>query len=84
MQSPSPAGARAGPTKPHDPTFQEITGLVRPDKVDAWIESVLGIKGGAPVIKGTRITVHVVEARLLNVESLDEIAAENLMCRVKL
>ncbi|KAF0123252.1 hypothetical protein HUN39_16970 [Methylocystis sp. FS] len=34
----------------------EITGLVRPDKVDAWIESVLGIKGGAPVIKGIRIT----------------------------
>ncbi len=57
--------------------------MVRPDKVDARIESVLGIKGGAPVIKGTRITVHVVEARLLNVESLDEIAAENLMCRVK-
>ncbi|MGJ0427321.1 DUF433 domain-containing protein [Methylocystis sp.] len=58
--------------------------MVRPDKVDAWIESVPGIKSGAPLIKGTRITVHVVEARLLNVESLDEIAAENLMCRVKL
>ena len=42
-----------------------------------WIESVPGIKGGAPVIKGTRITVHAVEARLLNGDSLDEIAAEN-------
>ncbi|MCQ4191493.1 DUF433 domain-containing protein [Methylocystis suflitae] len=57
--------------------------MVHPDKGDAWTESVPGIKG-APVIKGTRITVHVIEARLSNVESLDEIAAENLMCRVKL
>lgn len=56
---------------------KEITGLVRPDNVDAWIESVPEIRGGMPVIKGTRITVHAVEARLLNGDSLDEIAAEN-------
>ncbi|MGJ0531914.1 DUF433 domain-containing protein [Methylocystis sp.] len=56
---------------------KEITGLVRPDNVDAWIESVPEIKGGMLVIKGTRITVHAVKARLLNGDSLDEIAAEN-------
>lgn len=44
---------------------------------DAWIESVPGIKGGLPVIKGTRITVHSVLARLAHGDSLDEIAAEN-------
>jgi uncharacterized protein (DUF433 family) len=44
---------------------------------DTWIESIPGIKGGAPVIKGTRITVHAVEARLLHGDSLDAIAAEN-------
>jgi uncharacterized protein (DUF433 family) len=44
---------------------------------DAWIESIPGIKGGAPVIKGTRITVRAVEPRLSHGDSLDEIAAEN-------
>jgi uncharacterized protein (DUF433 family) len=61
------------------------TGLVRSENRawddvyarDAWIESVPGIKGGAPVIKGTRITAHAVETRLSHGDSLDEIAAEN-------
>ncbi len=44
---------------------------------NAWIESVAGIKGGLPVIKGTRITVHSVESRLVHGDSLDDIAAEN-------
>jgi uncharacterized protein (DUF433 family) len=44
---------------------------------ETWIESVAGIKGGLPVIKGTRITVHSVEARLEHGDSLDEVAAEN-------
>jgi uncharacterized protein (DUF433 family) len=44
---------------------------------DAWIESVPGIKGGLPVIKSTRVTVHSVLARLAHGDSLDEIAAEN-------
>ncbi len=44
---------------------------------ETWIESVDGIKGGLPVIKGTRITVHSVEARLEHGDSLDEIACEN-------
>lgn len=42
-----------------------------------WIESVAGIKGGLPVIKGTRLTVHSIEARLAHGDSLDDIAAEN-------
>jgi uncharacterized protein (DUF433 family) len=44
---------------------------------DAWIESVAGIKGGLPVIKGTRITVHSVESRLSHGDSFDDIASEN-------
>jgi uncharacterized protein (DUF433 family) len=44
---------------------------------ETWIESVEGIKGGLPVIKGTRITVHSVGARLEHGDSLDDIAAEN-------
>ncbi len=44
---------------------------------ETWIESVAGIKGGLPIIKGTRITVHSVEARLEHGDSLDDIAAEN-------
>jgi uncharacterized protein (DUF433 family) len=63
---------------------KEIKGLVRPDNVDAGIESVPEIRAGMPVFKGTRITVHTVEARLLHDDSLDEIAAEKLMSRVKL
>ena len=43
---------------------------------DAWIESVAGIKGGLPVIKGTRITVHSV-IRLSHGDSFDDIASEN-------
>lgn len=44
---------------------------------DSWIERVPEIRGGMPVIKGTRITAHAIEARLLHGDSLDEIAAEN-------
>jgi excisionase family DNA binding protein len=44
---------------------------------DAWIASVEGIKGGLPVIRGTRITVHSVEARARRGERIDDIANEN-------
>lgn len=44
---------------------------------DRWIDSVVGIKGGLPIIKGTRITAHSVEARLKAGDCLDDIAAEN-------
>ena len=44
---------------------------------DAWIVSEPGIKGGLPVIKNTRISVHSVEARVRHAESLEEIAREN-------
>lgn len=44
---------------------------------DQWIDSVPGIKGGLPVVKGTRMTVYSIEARLAHGDSLDEIAEEN-------
>jgi uncharacterized protein (DUF433 family) len=44
---------------------------------DAWLEGVPGIKGGLPVIKGTRMTVHSILARLVHGDSLEDIAAEN-------
>ena len=44
---------------------------------EAWIDSVPEIKGGLPVIKGTRLTVHSIEARLEHGDSMDYIAAEN-------
>ncbi len=42
-----------------------------------WVTSVDGIMGGLPVIRGTRITVHSVDARVCGGDSLDEIAQEN-------
>ena len=44
---------------------------------DRWIESVEGIKGGLPVIRGTRITVHSIAARIKGGDTLAEIAQEN-------
>lgn len=44
---------------------------------ERWIESVEGIKGGLPVIRGTRISVHLVAARLKAGDALEEIVAEN-------
>lgn len=63
--------ARANPLRSENRTWDDA------EAYDAWIESVPEIRGGAPIIKGTRITVHAVEARLLHGDSLDEIAAEN-------
>jgi excisionase family DNA binding protein len=44
---------------------------------DAWIATVEGIKGGLPIIRGTRITVHSVEARARCGEHIEDIASEN-------
>lgn len=44
---------------------------------DAWISACDDIKGGLPVVRGTRITVHSVEARMRGGDSLEDIAAEN-------
>lgn len=44
---------------------------------ERWIESVEAIKGGLPVIRGTRISVHSVASRLKGGDTLEEIAAEN-------
>ncbi|WP_051948597.1 DUF433 domain-containing protein [Methylosinus sp. PW1] len=44
---------------------------------ETWIDSVPGIKGGLPVIKGTRLTVHSIEARVEHGDSMDDIVAEN-------
>ncbi|WP_195838302.1 DUF433 domain-containing protein [Methylocystis rosea] len=64
-------GARAHPIRSENRAWDDA------DVRDAWIESIPEIKGGAPVIKGTRITAYAIEARLLHGDSLDEIAAEN-------
>ncbi len=44
---------------------------------DRWIESVDGIKGGLPVIRGTRITVYSIAARIKGGDTLEEIGREN-------
>lgn len=44
---------------------------------DGWIASAAGIKGGLPVIRGTRIGAHSVAVRLDAGDTLAEIAAEN-------
>jgi uncharacterized protein (DUF433 family) len=43
---------------------------------DAFIERDPEIKGGEPVIRGTRLTASAVEARLAAGDSLDELASE--------
>ncbi|MCI4679040.1 DUF433 domain-containing protein [Rhodoblastus acidophilus] len=42
-----------------------------------WIDSVHGIKGGLPVIRGTRLTAHSLAARLDHGDSLEDLVAEN-------
>lgn len=44
---------------------------------EAWIDSVDGSKGGLPIIKGTRISVHSIDARLKAGDRLETIVAEN-------
>lgn len=43
----------------------------------AWIETNADIKGGLPVIRGTRVTAHSLAARLEHGDSLEEIMADN-------
>lgn len=43
----------------------------------AWIETNADIKGGLPVIRGTRVTAHSLAARLEHGDSLEEIIADN-------
>ena len=42
-----------------------------------WVTSIDGVMGGLPVIRGTRITVHSIDARVCGGDSLDDIAREN-------
>jgi uncharacterized protein (DUF433 family) len=44
---------------------------------DAWIVSDEEIKGGTPVIRGTRMTVYSVLGRIEHGDTVDEILAEN-------
>jgi uncharacterized protein (DUF433 family) len=44
---------------------------------DRWIERNPHIKGGTPVIRGTRITVYSVLGRVEGGDTIDEIAEEN-------
>lgn len=43
---------------------------------DAFIETVDGVQGGRPVIKGTRLTVSAIYGRLLSGDSVDELAED--------
>ncbi|MCA9259888.1 MAG: DUF433 domain-containing protein [Planctomycetales bacterium] len=42
-----------------------------------WIESVAGIKGGLPVIRGTRLTAHSLAARVEHGDRIEDLIAEN-------
>ncbi|WP_210210423.1 DUF433 domain-containing protein [Methylovirgula sp. 4M-Z18] len=42
-----------------------------------WIDSVPGIKGGLPVIRGTRLTAHSLACRLDHGDSFEDLVAEN-------
>ncbi|HMN71523.1 MAG TPA: DUF433 domain-containing protein [Rhodoblastus sp.] len=42
-----------------------------------WIESVAGIKGGLPVIRGTRLTAHSLAARVDHGDRIEDLVAEN-------
>lgn len=44
---------------------------------EAWIVSHPGLKGGMPVIRGTRLTVHSLAARLAAGDHFDTLVAEN-------
>lgn len=44
---------------------------------ERWIESRPEVKGGLPVIRGTRLTVHSLAARLEAGDRLDDLVAEN-------
>jgi uncharacterized protein (DUF433 family) len=43
---------------------------------DSWIESVEGLQGGRPVIKGTRITVSAIYGRLSSGDTVEDIIAD--------
>ena len=43
---------------------------------DAWVRSVPGIMGGLPVVKGTRIPVYSIAARVAHGETIGEIASD--------
>lgn len=44
---------------------------------EAWIDSDPAIKGGLPVIRGTRLTVHSLAARLTAGDRLEDLVADN-------
>ena len=44
---------------------------------DAWIVEDASIKGGTPVIRGTRMTVHSVAGRIAHGDTVDDVLADN-------
>lgn len=42
----------------------------------SWVESCPEVKGGAPVIRGTRITVEAVVGRIRAGDSIEDLVAE--------
>lgn len=43
---------------------------------DAWIETVDGVQGGRPVIKGTRLTVSAIFGRLSSGDTIEDLVAD--------
>ena len=43
---------------------------------DAWIETIEGVQGGRPVIKGTRVTVSAIFGRLSSGDAIEDLTAD--------
>ena len=43
---------------------------------DAWIETIEGVQGGRPVIKGTRLTVSAIFGRLSSGDAIEDLTAD--------
>jgi uncharacterized protein (DUF433 family) len=43
---------------------------------DAWIETVGGVQGGRPVIKGTRLTISAIYGRLSSGDTIEDLVAD--------
>jgi len=43
---------------------------------DAWIETIAGVQGGRPVIKGTRLTVSAIYGRLSSGDTVEDLLAD--------
>src|SRR5208282_3885098 len=68
------------PLRPGVPPFCDGLAVERAERYakarDAFIETVDGVQGGRPVIKGTRLTVSAIYGRLSSGDSVDDLAED--------